>query len=471
MTQSPPPHPQNWTGAPISALLAPLEDGRILHQGWSPQCEKEARTSHSEWGVLKTTAIQSGAFQPEHNKRLPDSLTPRPHLEVKEGDLLITCAGPRSRCGVACLVKFTPPRLTISGKMYRFRAREDLADPRYLEAFLQAPVAQLAIDGMKTGVSDSGLNLTHDRFLPLLVPLAPLPEQRRIVEVLESNFARLDAAVAALERVRANLKRYRASVLEAASTGGLVKVESPWQFSALGEIAEIRSGIQKQPSRAPRLNSHPFLRVANVLRGRLDLGEIHDVELFDGELEKLRLARDDLLVVEGNGSPSEIGRMAIWDGSIEGCVHQNHIIRARIEGKALPKFIETFWNSPSGSEQVKAVSSSTSGLYTLSAGKVGKIRVPLPSLEEQRRIVGEVDRQISVVQESETEVEAGIMRCISLRHSVLKVAFEGKLVPQDPTDEPASVLLKRIERERSQLTPVASHGRKSQRRTNNRGDS
>src|SRR3990172_5360086 len=102
--------PTGWVEAPISDLLAPLEDGRILHHGWSPQCEKEPSSSEDEWGVLKTTAVQDGEFLPQHNKRLPTTLTPRQHLEVKEADLLITCAGPRMRCGVPCLVKKTRRR-------------------------------------------------------------------------------------------------------------------------------------------------------------------------------------------------------------------------------------------------------------------------------------------------------------------------------------------------------------------------
>ena len=84
--------PPGWMTATIEDLFAPLEDGRTLHQSWSPQCEKGL-----VWGVLKTTAIQSGAFLPQHNKRLPADRLPRPLIEVREGDILITCAGPRAR--------------------------------------------------------------------------------------------------------------------------------------------------------------------------------------------------------------------------------------------------------------------------------------------------------------------------------------------------------------------------------------
>ena len=213
--------PPGWALAPIEDLFWPLEDGRTLHQGWSPLCEKTPAPTDKDWGVLKTTAIQAGAFLPQHNKHLPKHLTPRPQTEVKTGDILITCAGPRVRCGIACLVRNTRPRLMMSGKMYRFRVSPDHMDERYLEAFLLTPKATSAIDKMKTGGSDSGLNLTHDRFRPLPVPIAPLSEQRRIMDTVEELISDLDAGVAALERVQAKLKIYRTAVLKAAVEGAL----------------------------------------------------------------------------------------------------------------------------------------------------------------------------------------------------------------------------------------------------------
>ncbi len=215
-----------WASFPISELLAPLDDGRTLHQGWSPRCEKEASESETVWGVLKTTSIQPASFLPEHNKRLPDHLEPRPQIEVKPGDILITCAGPRNRCGIACLVRATRRRLMMSGKMYRFRPDPARVNPRYLEAYLQSADAQAAIDEMKTGGNESGLNLTHDRFRKLLVPIAPLDQQKRIVAEIEKQFSRLDEAVANLNRVKANLKRYKAAVLKAAVEGRLVATEA-----------------------------------------------------------------------------------------------------------------------------------------------------------------------------------------------------------------------------------------------------
>jgi type I restriction modification DNA specificity protein len=212
--------PRSWAEVEIVEVLEPNENGRPFQQGWSPQCENfAAHEGQCQWGVLKTTAIQHGEFWAHENKALPASLEPRPHIEVKAGDVLMTCAGPRNRCGVACLVEHTPPRLMMSGKMYRFRPHPKALLPKYLAYLIQRRESQLAIDRMKTGISDSGLNLTHDRFAQLRVPVAPLPEQRRIVAKIEELFSELDASDESLTRARAQLKTYHQALLKAAFEG------------------------------------------------------------------------------------------------------------------------------------------------------------------------------------------------------------------------------------------------------------
>ena len=186
--------PSSWQEVEILEVLAPNGNGKPFQQGWSPQCERFP-APEGAWGVLKTTAIQHGAFWPHENKALPEHLEPRPQIEVKIGDVVMTCAGPRSRCGVACLVEHTRPRLMLSGKMYRFRPHPDGLSPKYLAYLIQRHETQLEIDRMKTGINDSGLNLTHDRFSGLRVPLAPLREQHRIVAKIEELFSELDKAV------------------------------------------------------------------------------------------------------------------------------------------------------------------------------------------------------------------------------------------------------------------------------------
>ena len=170
---------------------------------------------------------------------------------------------------------------------------------------------------------------------PLLLP--SLPAQRQIVELVEEHLSRLDAASTEVSKARGRLAALRAAALSEARAGQLV---------ALADVCEIQGGVQKQPRRAPSDNHFPFLRVANVTSSGLDLREVHRVELFGDELTTLRLRQGDLLVVEGNGSASQIGRAATWDGSLKDCVHQNHLIRVRPGARVLPAYLEVVWNSP-----------------------------------------------------------------------------------------------------------------------------
>lgn len=274
--------PNGWTEAPIRTLMQPLPDGKLVHQGWSPQCESGPASSDSDWGALKTTAIQDGAYLPEHNKRLPDSLEAKERLEVLPGDLLMTCAGPRVRCGVACLVRVTPTRRFISGKMYRFRSNEALIDPRLLEAFLRTPATKAQIDAMKTGISESGMNITHEKFSQLVVPFAPRPEQKRIADKLDTALSRVDAVNTRLACVAPLLKRFRQSVLAAATSGRLTK---DWRVAqGLNQGTEITLQAICMPDRAitygvVKLGDEtptgtPCLRTSNVRWLRFDLDGI-----------------------------------------------------------------------------------------------------------------------------------------------------------------------------------------------------
>ncbi len=192
-----------------------------------------------------------------------------------------------------------------------------------------------------------------------------------------------------------------------------------WEHVRLDEVAEVHGGIQKQQRRRPIENKYPFLRVANVLRGKLDLTEVHEVELFEGELERFTLAVGDLLVVEGNGSPSQIGRAAVWKGEISSCVHQNHLIRVRPTKGLIPDYLGYLWNSPLVERQLQEVASSTSGLYTLSTAKLKRVRIPLPPLAEQRRIVATLDELLSSLDTASKCLDSVNHRLLPLRRSRL----------------------------------------------------
>ncbi len=317
------------------------------------------------------------------------------------------------------------------------------------------------------------VHITRKPFDETPVLLPPLAEQVRIVAAIEEQFSRLDAGMMALERVRQGIKRIHAAVLESAIRGRLLdtspasggiddasspKLPSDWSVVYVDDIAEVAGGITKNPKRSPRKNAIPFLSVANVLRDRLDLSDVHYIEVFDGELERLRLRSGDLLVVEGNGSPDQIGRSALWDGCIDPCVHQNHLIRVRAGSQIMPQYLNMFWNAPSSMAKIQAAASSTTGLHTLSTGKVRGIQVVLPPIPMQQRIVEEVGRQLSALGILDRHLATAQKRGRVLRSAILAAAFSGNLVPQDPSDDPAAHLIERIA-----VTQTSSNAKKPTR--------
>ena len=154
---------------------------------------------------------------------------------------------------------------------------------------------------------------------------------------------------------------------------------------SLDSIAEVTGGLTKNGKRKDMPMKYPYLRVANVYYNRLDLSEILEIGVKDNaEVEKALLKTDDLLFVEGNGSPAQIGRVALWNGSIEHCLHQNHLIKARLDlSKVNPRYVLFYFMSEDGREQIANRAVSTSGLYTLSVSKVAGLVLPIPQIELQ----------------------------------------------------------------------------------------
>ena len=216
-----------------------------------------------------------------------------------------------------------------------------------------------------------------------------------------------------------------------ADPASLSPLPEGWAWSRLEQLGFIFGGLTKHPKRDRLPKQLPYLRVANVYANELRLQDIEYIGVEDSELAKLLVQVGDLLVVEGNGSKDQIGRLAVWNGSIDPCVHQNHLIKVRPVESRMSKWILHWLQSPNGRHFVELVASSTSGLYTLSVNKVGALPVPLAPLCEQRQIVAEIEKQF-------TRLEAGVaaLRRVQAnlkryRASVLKAACEGRLVPTE----------------------------------------
>ena len=203
------------------------------------------------------------------------------------------------------------------------------------------------------------------------------------------------------------------------------ELPATWASALIEDCFIISGGMQKTPARTPRANAFPYMGVGNVYRGRLDLANVKKFELAAGELERFRLEPQDILVVEGNGSASEIGRCAVWNGEIENCVHQNHIMRCRPKALQLTAYAALYLNSPDGMAEMKRLAITSAGLFSLSVGKIRKIPFPLPPLAEQLRIVAKVDTLMALCD----RLEASLVASAATRRRLLDALLAEALAP------------------------------------------
>ena len=233
------------------------------------------------------------------------------------------------------------------------------------------------------------------------IPLPPLDEQRRIAAILNR--------AARIERLRGRAaERLREFVpaLFVKMFGDPVENPMGWQTARVGEVCDVQGGLQVTKKRVSHPLEAPYLRVANVLRDELVLDEIKSIRVTKRELARTRLQAGDLLIVEGHGNAGEIGRVAVWDGSIVDCVHQNHLIRARPDDVSmLPSFACTYLKSSSGRQHLLREGKTTSGLNTITTSDVKACPIFVPPFELQGRYAETIDRVRQLT--SRAEVAAG----------------------------------------------------------------
>ena len=265
-------------------------------------------------------------------------------------------------------------------------------------------------------------------------PLPPLPEQHRIVAEIEKHFTRLDASVAALKRAQANLKRYRASLLKAACEGRLVPTEAElarsedrdyelahrllerilaerrahwesqpkhrgkykepvppdtsdlpelpkgWVWASLSHIADLKGGLTKghQYRKDQVLRTIPYLRVANVQRGYLDLRRLSTIETTEETIDLLRLIPGDVLFTEG-GDRDKLGRGWVWKGEVDECIHQNHVFRSRLLQNTVIPEIVSWWGNSFGQDFFTRVGKQTTNLASINLNVLSQFPHPPPT--------------------------------------------------------------------------------------------
>ncbi|EGQ7895306.1 restriction endonuclease subunit S [Vibrio parahaemolyticus] len=327
---------------------------------------------------------------------------------------------------------------------------------RYLHYFLKSQFKFINSNTKGTGIP----HVDPAVLWTIPFPLAPLNEQIRIADKLDSILAKVDKAQARLDKIPAILKRFRQSVLAAATSGELTKAwreENHLEFHIVEKrfeelLVELRNGISTKPNENGA--GHPILRISAVRAGIVTQEDVRHLECDSTIVEKYKLLPNDILFTRYNGSLDFVGVCGLLKTiNHDTLLYPDKLIRARVTEEVLPEFIEIYFSSPDAREAMTSHVKTTSGQKGISGKDIKNQVVRLPTLVEQKQVVRRVSALLAKADKVEKQYLDAKTRLDRLTQSILVKAFRGELVPQDPNDEPAEKLLERIVAEKEQSKP------------------
>lgn len=433
--------PSNWTEAAVEEI----------------NCHESRNVTPSEFPEEIFELYSVPAFpadQPEHalGKDIGSS-----KLLVEPNDVLLCKINPRIN------------RVWLVGEKRNFRqiassewivVRSRVMFPQYLRyAFSRKKFRDLLCSEV-AGVGGSLTRAQPKKVARYTVLVAPLNEQIRIANKLDSILAKVDAAQARLGKIPALLKRFRQAVLSAATSGELTgewrSNQAPaWATVCLKEVA--RGFNYGSSAKSQSEGKVPVLRMGNLQGGRLDWDDLVYTSDED-EIEKYLLEPGDVLFNRTN-SPELVGKTSIYRGERK-CIFAGYLIRIKGSNRLDSEFLNIQLNSPGARDYCWQVKTDGVSQSNINAKKIQAYEFKLPPMEEQKEIVRRVESLFALADAVEKQYLDARKRTDRLTQSLLAKAFRGELVPQDPNDEPAEELLKRIKTEREH-SPASGRNRKT----------
>ena len=373
-------------------------------------------------GDYRLVTVQLHGRGVRERTRLPGSaIKTKRQQRVRAGDLLV--AEIDAKAGGYGIVPADLDGAIVSSHYFLYEIDANIVDPAYLDYYLRSGQPEFDIHHFVQGSLNYAAIRPH-HFPELTIPLPPLAEQQRIVAKLDALRTRVEQALALQGAAIAE-----AEALIDASLHAIFSDDATvdWQQCSLETLADIRAGATLGRKLAGATIRVPYLRVANVQDGRLDLADVKEIDIRPDELEKWRLQAGDLVLTEG-GDFDKLGRGTIWRNEIPDCIHQNHIFRVRPnQSVILPEFLEMEIRSPYGKDYFLSKAKKTTNLASINQSQLRAFPVRFPSGSRQTAIVAEIgelhQRIVKLIQmqrESEQELAA-------MLPAALDRAFRGEL--------------------------------------------
>jgi type I restriction enzyme, S subunit len=450
--------PAGWTRTTIGQVTELVTKGSSPNWQGFDYCTDGipfVRSQNVGWGSLDLSDVA----------HLPTAFNKKEKKSVlKTDDVLLNIVG--ASIGRACLATPDVEGGNVNQAVAVIRVKSGLLSPKFLSWFLISPTTQQRIHAEKVDVARANFSLEDTRNLDIALP--PLPEQRRIVAEIEKQLTRLEAGVTALRRVQANLNRYRAAVLKAACEGklvvrtkaesgkkfenaeqllqrilkqrrekwigngkykepatpdatGLSKLPEGWCWATMPQIGELSRGKSRhRPRDDTRLygGPYPFIQTGDIRKSGGTIRE-HTQTYSEFGLQQSRLWPEGTLCITIAANIAETGILqftSCFPDSVVGFIHDGN--------RATTRYVEFFIRT---AKEKLAQFAPATAQKNINLDVLQKVAIPFPPLAEQERIVAEVERRLSVVEELSALVESNLKRATRLRQSILQRAFEGKL--------------------------------------------
>lgn len=497
--------PAGWAVGTIPDLIG--TNGVFIDGDW---VESKDQDPKGEIRLVQLADIGDGFFINKSNRFMTmDKAIELRCTFLKKGDVLI--ARMPDPLGRACIFPGdSKESVTVVDVCIVRPSMAEHFDQRWLMHFINTQDFRERINSLQSGSTRK--RISRGNLATLSLPIPPRHEQTRIVDKLEDLFADLDAGVAELKAAQKKLAQYRQSLLKAAvegeltaewrtknkpketgsqllerilkerrvsweekqlakfkeqgkkppkgwqdkypepvqpDTSCLAELPEGWVWASLDMLGDIASGVAKGTKRNADIpvREVPYLRVANVQRGYLDLSEVKTILATERDIEELTLKYGDVLFNEG-GDRDKLGRGWVWREEVANCIHQNHVFRMRPYLPELVPEVISHHGNTFGKSWFQDAGKQTTNLASINMTMLRVFPVPLAPTDEQNEILEQVQVQLECLDRQGQAVELALKQSTAQRKNILKSAFSGQLVPQDPNDELASVLIERIRAER-----------------------
>lgn len=392
------------------------------------------RAANVTWGGLDLTDVKTMNFSDGEMDT----------YKLAPGDILLSeASGSPGEVGKPALWSGEIDECAFQNTLLRVRPREH--EPKFLLHFLRWQALSGCFVEHSRGVGIH--HLGRARLASWPTPIPPLDEQHRIVTILEAHLSRLDATEASLAFGARRLTGLRDRLISDAITGSSGNPRVPaqlepagtndgqlpglpegWVWTRLGAVADVVGGVTKDAKKQgdPAFVEVPYLRVANVQRGRLKLDDVTLIRVAPSKAKQLELRAGDVLLNEG-GDRDKLARGWVWEGQIEHCIHQNHVFRARVHEPRLDPYFLSWTTNTLGGRWAERNGKQSVNLASISLSMIRKMPVVLPPGGESRRVVEALHDQLRSLDRLQAGIDAAHDRLAVLRRSLLSAAFSGRL--------------------------------------------